>query len=403
MPEKQFITGISGVKILDTFECNGFIEIKGQLESDETTACPKCSAKKYRTKATKERRLKHGMWGQRVVWLKVKIPKLFCRICKHYFLLKIPGTRPKKRSTEQFRQEVFQLHQGGITQTQLSRTHGIAMATVERWYQEYVGYRVAELSGRSCPTVLGIDEHFFSRKDGFATTLVDLKNHKVFDVVLGRSEKALAPYLKSLPGRDNVRVVVMDLSETYRSIVKKYFPNAMIVADRFHVVRLLNQQFLRIWRSLDPEGKNNRGLLSLVRRHEWNLSPEQSINLKRYFDQVPGLEPLYRFKQDLMKLLLMKHQKKRETKALISQLIWHVNECLESSWEPIKTFGETMRSWLEPIARMWRFTKNNGITEGFHTKMEMISRRAFGFRNFNNYRLRVIALCGWDGVFTIRN
>jgi hypothetical protein len=42
--------------------------------------------------------------------------------------------------------------------------------------------------------------------------------------------------------------------------------------------------------------------------------------------------------------------------------------------------------------------KRIGITEGFHTKMEMISRRAFGFRNFQNYRLRFLALCGWNGV-----
>ncbi len=45
------------------------------------------------------------------------------------------------------------------------------------------------------------------------------------------------------------------------------------------------------------------------------------------------------------------------------------------------------------IARMWRFSRNNGITEGFHTKMEMISRRAYGFKNFDNYRLRVRACC----------
>ena len=56
--------------------------------------------------------------------------------------------------------------------------------------------------------------------------------------------------------------------------------------------------------------------------------------------------------------------------------------------------AETFDSWKEEIARMWRFTKNNGITEGFHNKMEMISRRAFGFRNFENYRLRVRVLCG---------
>ncbi len=53
----------------------------------------------------------------------------------------------------------------------------------------------------------------------------------------------------------------------------------------------------------------------------------------------------------------------------------------------------TLGSPLE-IAAMWRFTKNNCITEGFHRKMKLIQRRAYGFRNFENYRLRVIAACG---------
>jgi transposase len=54
----------------------------------------------------------------------------------------------------------------------------------------------------------------------------------------------------------------MDLSETYRQIVRQYFPNAMIVADRFHVVRLVNQHFLKLWQQQDPVGRKNRGLLS---------------------------------------------------------------------------------------------------------------------------------------------
>jgi len=51
-------------------------------------------------------------------------------------------------------------------------------------------------------------------------------------------------------------------------------------------------------------------------------------------------------------------------------------------------------AWREEIARMWRFTRNNGITEGFHNKMETISRQAYGFSNFDNYRQRVQILCG---------
>jgi transposase len=402
MPERQFITQIPGVQGQDIIHGNS-IEIRGRAEPDKDTACPKCSSPRFRIKSTKERVFKHGLWQQQLVVLRVKIPKLFCKQCGCYFVLSIPGILPKKRSTEQFRQEVFHLHQGGLTQTRLSQSHSISGSTVERWYHDFVAYRVKELEGRLCPTVMGIDEHFFTRKDGFATTIVDLKNHKVFDVVLGRSEASLKAYLKRLKGRERVRVVVMDLSETYRSIVKKYFPNAMIVADRFHVVRLLNQQFLKVWGTLDPEGRKNRGLLSLVRRHECNLKVDQVPKLQNYFDHTPGLEPVYRFKQDLMQLLLKKHQKRKEPKDLIPQLLWHMDELIKSPWAALQTFGQTLKSWLEPIAGMWRFTKNNGITEGFHTKMEMISRRAYGFRNFQNYRLRVIALCGWDGVFAIRN
>ncbi len=65
---------------------------------------------------------------------------------------------------------------------------------------------------------------------------------------------------------------------------------------------------------------------------------------------------------------------------------------------PAYALAETLKSWLGPIVGMWRFSKSNGITEGFHTKMEMLSRRAYEFRNFDNYRMRVLAQCGWNGV-----
>ena len=403
MPEGHFIAPIPGIQINSTRESSLSISLHCSAELPPDLGCPDCGERKLKLKAYSTRTLKHGLWGGKMVILHLKVAKFFCCGCRRYFMAPVRGVLPKKRATEQFRQEVFHLHHGGLTQKNLSITHEISTATVERWYQDFVAYRVKELDRRSCPIVMGIDEHFFTRKAGYATTFADLRNHKVFDVVLGRSEESLKAYLRRLRGRDNVRVVVMDLSETYRSIIKKYFPNAMIVADRFHVVRLLNHHFLKIWGALDPEGKKNRGLLSLVRRHEWNLKPEQVPKMEKYFKECAGFEPLYRFKQDLMKLLLKKHQTRREAAELIPQLLWHMNELLQSPWEPLKTFGHTLQSWLEPIVRMWRFTKTNGITEGLHTKMEMISRRAFGFRNFNNYRLRVIALCGWDGVFTLRN
>ena len=64
----------------------------------------------------------------------------------------------------------------------------------------------------ACPQILGIDEHFFTRRRGYATTFCDLKNHKIYDVVLGRSEAALEGYLERLEGKHQVKIVCMDLA-----------------------------------------------------------------------------------------------------------------------------------------------------------------------------------------------
>jgi transposase len=228
---------------------------------------------------------------------------------------------------------------------------------------------------RLCPRVLGIDEHFFTRRKGFATTFVDLRNHSVFDVKLGRSEPSLRPYLQGLRGRDNVQVVVMDLSETYRSIARQYFPSATIVADRFHVVRLINQHFMKVWQQHDPEGRKNRGLISLMRRHQWNLRDEQQANLMNYLASYPVLQQIYMAKQKLVRLMLLKTLTAKRARKKLPQLLELLDQLQDS---PLRGLAKTLTSWLEPIVVMWRFSKSNGITEGFHNKMEMISRRAFG-------------------------
>ena len=185
----------------------------------------------------------------------------------------------------------------------------------------------------------------------------------------------------------------MDLSSVYRAVVRKHFPNAMIVADRFHVVRLINHHFLSCWRDIDPLGSKNRGLLSLMRRHRHNLSPAQAQRLAAYLATQPALELIYRFKQRLTYLLLKKHRTRAECAQLVPRLLTAIAQLRDCGLAPLVQLGETLHSWRTEIALMWRFTRSNGITEGFHTKMEVLQRQAYGFRNFQNYRLRVKVMC----------
>jgi transposase len=242
--------------------------------------------------------------------------------------------------------------------------------------------------------VLGIDEHFFTRKAGYATTFCDLRGHKIYDVVLGRSEASLEKYLAKLAGKESVRVVCMDMASVYRAVVRKHFPKAKIVADRFHVIRLITQHFLACWREIDPIGSKHRGLLSLMRRHRHNLKPGQRTKLEAYFNEFPVLREIYRFKQRLCYLLLKKHRTRKNCAHLAARLLKAIHQLRESGLAPLMQLGETLNSWSSEIATMWRFTRNNGITEGFHTKMEVLQRQAYGFRNFQNYRARVKMMCG---------
>jgi len=69
-----------------------------------------------------------------------------------------------------------------------------------------------------------------------------------------------------------------------------------------------------------------------------------------------------------------------------------VHQLRQAGLAQLVQLGQTLSAWSEEIVAMWRFTRNNGITEGFHNKM-LINRQAYGFRNFQNYRLRVKVLC----------
>jgi len=387
----EAVLGLPGYQITGIEEVAGKVTISARHGGER--ACPHCKSQRLRLKDKRMRQPRHESWGLRHCILEVESCKFRCKDCGRSFWQRFPGILPRKRATEPFRRSVFVQHYDGVNRSRLGRREGIGGATVERWFHDFLQREAAERRGAACPRVLGIDEHFFSRKDGYATTFCDLRGHKIFDVVLGRSEAALEDYLAKLPGKDQVRVVCMDLSSTYRALVRKHFPKARIVADRFHVIRLINHHFLACWREIDPAGAKNRGLLSLMRRHRHKLKPEQKTKLEAYFDQFPVLREIYRFKQRLCYLLLKKHRTRKKCSHLAQRFIKALQELNEAGLAQLVQLGQTLTSWSTEIATMWRFTRNNGITEGFHTKMEVLQRQAYGFRNFANYRLRVKIMC----------
>jgi transposase len=136
-----------------------------------------------------------------------------------------------------------------------------------------------------------------------------------------------------------------------------------------------------------------RGLVSLFRRHKNKLSEAQEFKFRKYLNSKPGLEQLYDFKNDIHDFLRQKNLTRKKMKYQISRFMQIIQDLKASKFHSMITLANTFESWQEEILRMLRFSRSNGITEGFHNKMEKISRIAYGFRNFQNYRERVLLQC----------
>ncbi|AIL65896.1 Transposase [Rickettsiales bacterium Ac37b] len=292
------------------------------------------------------------------------------------------------------RKEIFALYNKGVSRKDLAKLVGVSTSTIERCYHALYKSENKEFNSRLVPRVLGIDEHSFSKKQGFATTCCNLARDNIFDVVKGKSAKDLEDYLSKLEGREMVRVVCIDTRYRYHAIIRKWFPNAKIVADRFHVIRLVNYYFVKQAQMIDPETKHKRSYVKLLMMHKKNMTEEQSRRFKQYLEGHPAIRSIYEFKEKLINCLREKRKSKPSVKYdLIPVFLEAIKELKNSSFTLLQTLGKTLSEWKDERGRMWRFSRNNGITEGFHRKMKLIQRRTYGFKNFENYRLRVKVLC----------
>jgi len=151
--------------------------------------------------------VRHENWGLRHCDLEIESWKLACRACGRQSRQRLPGILPWQRASQSFQEMIYRHHLDGINRSRLGRREGIGAATVERYFRRGLERQFREWHPPKCPVVLGIDEHFFTRRRGYATTFCDLRNRKVYDVALGRSEAALEPWLKRLEGKDEVKLV----------------------------------------------------------------------------------------------------------------------------------------------------------------------------------------------------
>ena len=354
--------------------------------------CPRCEARDVAFYDHYKRRAQFLLQGGEKRELVIKAKRYKCPHCGRVFREPIEGLKPWHRSSMELRKLIAKRYRQGVSNKDIAKEFDVSESTVERIIHEQYEAEVKEKLGYSAPLIVGIDEHKIHKRR-FATTIVDLKNHRVYDVIEGKSEACIGARIRSYPGRMQVKVVCMDLSSPYRSLVQRCFPNAKIVADRFHVIKLVLSTFMEFCRDMQPEIRWKRHITGVLRTHACNLSTTQKSTLKAFLEANPIIAAAYDFKEKLCKLLNNKKRTKKQCLSLIRELKHCMEQMRNEATKHFQALAKTLSNWFEPIIRMFRFSKNNGITEGFHRKIKGIQRRGYGYRNFQNYKLRVLVEC----------
>ena len=318
------------------------------------------------------------------LWLRIHKHRYLCKDCKSVFVEPVEGIWPRRKSTQRFRTFIAKSCSRMSDMATVSRTHMVSHGFAYKVYYEQTAIKLREYkSAMKWPEVIGIDEHFFRREKRFTqfvTMITDLKKKRAFEMVCGKDHKSLLEQLESIPGRHNVKVVVIDMSSTYKSFVKKFFPNAVMVADKFHVLRLFTPHIMKAGKDIHGHRKelSTRRKLLCSRK---NLDYFLRVDIDRYLKNHDKLNELYRLKEKLFEFYRIKGY---------GRAIMAFNKLLEemktSALGEVHKLLETFKRWKHEILRYFENNYTNGFTERMNGTGKLVQRRAFGYRSFKNYR-----------------
>lgn len=229
--------------------------------------------------------------------------------------------------------------------------------------------------------------------------MTDLSRRIVLDVLSDRQKSTLIIWLRHPPdGIDlsQLAFAATDLWTHYRAAVHDVFPDAAVVADRFHVVQNLQNVIHKVRREAqkdaadDDERAQLKGLRYLLLKNEHNLTETDKKRLAALEDSHPVLYRLWLLRQALFDWY---ETDTTSEQARLTLDVW-LDDARQLGLKHLDAFCETMIAWQNEIVNFFHHRMTSGFVEGMNSKIRVLKRIAFGIPNFEHFRLRVIAFCG---------
>ena len=242
--------------------------------------------------------------------------------------------------------------------------------------------------------MLGIDEYKGNAEGQmYQVIITDLNNHSIVDILPKRDTRALIQYFKtfSKEAREQVKYIVMDMSPLFRLVMQTMFPHAHIVADRYHVCRLVDWALERVRKREQKRLVSHSRTLKYNRRilmkNPGKLTESERIKLLEILRISDDLRRAYGLRLAFRKIF------KIYSIPNIERYIQLWLNTVENSHLPeFSNFKTSFTSWFPQIVNAFVLPYSNGFTEGCNNNIKVLKRISYGLRHFDRFRVRILLL-----------
>ena len=381
------LLNLQGVNIINIEHFKSHILIYTQL-SVKSHICPCCKHETSYIHDYRKRKIKDLSISGKHVTLIHNHRRYVCKHCGKRFGEDNSFAPKYYRVTLRLINEIFKKTESEISFTSIAKDVNLSVSTVIRFFD-----MLAYDKPKKLPQVLSIDEFKGNTgKEKYQVIITNPADGTVLDILPDRKQSHLISYFKkwNRDERSAVKFFVSDMWKPYAELSEIYLKEATQLVDKYHYVRQVIWAFERVRKIIQKKyGKENRLLFKHSKRvltmRRNKLKPEQSEKVEYLLYFNDDLRSAYHLKELFYEILDCDDKKKG--KELLSKWILIAQNSRLKDYQDCAT---TLQNWSKSIFNTFDYPYTNGFTEGCNNKIKVLKRNAYGYRNFNRFRKRIL-------------
>ncbi len=363
----------------------------------QSFVCGNCGSANVSVKLMRTRRIQGAPYGTKRLYFELGVHRIYCLACKGACHEKLPFlSHPKARITKVLERTLLDLR-SEMSISAIAEYFGVSWRLVKDCEKRHLKKKYRNIRLKNV-RIIGIDEIFVSRKKGvekYLTIVRDLESGAVLYVGKGKGVDALKNFTAKLKrAKTKIEIIAMDMSKAYTAWAREKLPDAEIVFDHFHVIKLMNEKLDKVRRrvtaKLDDEHKKllkNQRFLFL--RNVESLSTDAKLlldNLRKTFKELGEVSMM---KEALRSIYRQAHNAFHAEAALKN---W-CDIARKTDIKELSDMAKTIENHLVGITAYWRTDKlSNAAMEGFNNKIRWLIRQAYGYRDQEYFHLKIFDL-----------